>query len=165
MGQVPNCFLLIPPKADVNVQYDKSYGSAKTVRLLISHGADVNALDMTDSTPLHMASFSWTPEVVRILIENGASVNVQNETHLTPLHRASFLGNPENVRLLIEHGADVTALDWSHKTPLHLASSLVSVETCHSYHGAELMRIYRTKTSLCGHGWQSPTQRPILYAY
>ena len=131
-------FLLIFPKADINVQFDKNYSfresslMAEIVRLLISHGADLNALDITESTPLHMASFSWTPDVVRILIENGASVNAQNETHSTPLHRASLLGNPEIVRLLIEHGADVTALDWNHKTPLHLASSWVSTGICHS---------------------------------
>jgi len=63
---------------------------AKLVRLLVDHGADVTALDMTHSTPLHVALSSRDLEVVRILIESGADVNAQNETHLTPLHIASL---------------------------------------------------------------------------
>lgn len=104
---------------------------AKPLRLLVDHGADVTALDMTDSTPLHVASFSGDLGVVRILIEGGADVNAQNETHLTPLHLASLEGSPETMQLLMERGADVTARDWNHSTPLHFASSSVSSYTCH----------------------------------
>ena len=104
---------------------------ARTVRLLVDHGADVTVLDMTHSTPLHVASSSGDLEVVRILVEGGADVNAQNETHLTPLHIASLEGCPETVQLLIEHGADVTAQDWNHSTPLHFASSLVSANDCY----------------------------------
>ncbi|KAH9008466.1 ankyrin repeat-containing domain protein [Lactarius hengduanensis] len=99
------------------------------VRLLIEHGADVTALDVTLSTPLHLASSSRNLEIVRILIESGADLNAQNETHSTPLHQAAFrTRNPEILRLLIEHGADVTARDWDLKTPLHFVSSWVSSE-------------------------------------
>ena len=101
----------------------------ENVKLLVDHGADVTALDITHSTPLHVASSSGNLEVLRILVEGGADVNAQNETHLTPLHIASLEGNAETVQLLIEHGADVTARDWNHWTPLHFASSLVSSET------------------------------------
>jgi ankyrin repeat protein len=117
------------------MQVDFSYSSNKSdtiveiVRLLVDHGADVNPLDLTHSTPLLPASFSGVPEVVQFLIERGADVNTRNETHLTPLHRASFLGNIETVQLLIKHGADVTAHDWDHKTSLHFASFVVSART------------------------------------
>jgi ankyrin repeat protein len=86
------------------------------VRVLIDHGADVTALDMTHSTPLHLASVSGIPEIVQILVENGADVNAQNETHSIPLHRASVLGSAESVQTLIENGADITAQDWNHRT-------------------------------------------------
>lgn len=103
----------------------------ETVQLLISYGADVTTLDMTYSTPLHLASFSGIPEIVQILIEKGSDVNALNETHSTPLHRASLLGSARSVQLLISHGADVAAQDWSHQTPLHLALSWVSAKTSH----------------------------------
>jgi ankyrin repeat protein len=96
-----------------------------TVQILINHGADVAALDMTQQTPLHIASSSGVVEIARLLIKHGADVDAQNEIHSTPLHLAS---SKEIVQLLVEHGADVTAQDWSHKTPLHLVSSWVSAK-------------------------------------
>ena len=108
---------------------DRSKITVETVRLLVDHGADVNALDCSHSTPLHLASLRGVLEVVQILIKHGADVNAQNETNSTPLHRASLLGDIQIVQLLIGHGADVTAKDWKHQTPLHYASSWVSAET------------------------------------
>ena len=107
---------------------DRSEIIVETVRLLVDHGADVNALDYSHSTPLHLASSQGVLEAVQILIKHGADVNAQNETNLTPLHRASLLGDVQIVQLLIDHGADVTAKDWNHKTPLHFASSWVSAD-------------------------------------
>ena len=62
---------------------------AETVLLLVNYGADVTALNINLSTPLHLASSHTVPEAIRILIEQGADVNAQNETNLTPLHRVS----------------------------------------------------------------------------
>jgi ankyrin repeat protein len=132
---------LIYLKTDITEQHvkerkeeaDRPRRMSNIVRLLVDRGADVNARDMTHSTPLHLASLSGIPELVQILLENGADVNAQNETHLTPLHKASLLGCSESVRLLLEHNADFTAQDWSYMTPLHLASSCVSTETSLSY--------------------------------
>ena len=101
----------------------------ETVRLLVDHGADVNALYYSHSTPLHLASSQGILEAVQILIKHGADVNAQNETNLTPLHLASLLGDIQIVQLLIDHGADVTAKDWNDQTPLHFASSWVSADT------------------------------------
>ena len=114
---------------------------AETVKLLVDHGADVAALDMTNSTPLHVAVSSWNIDVIRILVEGGADVNAQNETDSTPLHIASIGGGAETVQLLLEHGADATIRDWKLSTPLHFASHLVSFEIyCgDSFHNLELM--------------------------
>ena len=135
--QVLNCVPLNQLQADKNGQIDRrdndDFDLSKTivenVRLLIDHGADVNALDYSHSTPLHMASSQGVLGAVQLLIRHGADVNAQNETNLTPLHRASLLGDVQIVQLLIDHGADVTAKDWIHKTPLHFASSWVSSDT------------------------------------
>ena len=130
-------FLLTHLKADKNGQIiwqnndylDRSKITVETVRLLVEHGADVNALDSSHSTPLHLASLQGVLEAVQILIKHGADVNAQNETNSTPLHGASLLGDIQIVQLLIDHGADVTAKDWKHQTPLHFASSWVSADT------------------------------------
>ena len=64
---------------------------ARIMRLLIEHGADVKARDETQSTPLHMASYSGIPDLVQLLIEHGAGTNVQDRdrSQRTPLHLAS----------------------------------------------------------------------------
>ena len=108
---------------------DRSKIIVETVRLLVDYGADVNALDCSHSTPLHLASLRGVLEAVQFLIKHGADVNAQNETNSTPLHGASLLRDVQIVQLLIDHGADVTAKDWNHQTPLHFASSWASADT------------------------------------
>ena len=61
----------------------------ETVRLLIKHGADVNARDEAQSTPLHLASSRASTETVRLLIEHGAIVTALDGSHRTPLHLVS----------------------------------------------------------------------------
>jgi ankyrin repeat protein len=58
-------------------------------RLLVQHGADVNALDVDKSTPLHLASKGGHVEFAQVLIEHGADVNAEGNYKWTPLHLAS----------------------------------------------------------------------------
>jgi ankyrin repeat protein len=121
-------------KANINGQdifmgdHPTSNRRSDTVQILINHGVDVAALDMTQQTPLHIASSSGGVEIARLLIKHGADVNVKNEIDATSLHLASSSEESSVVHLLVEHGADVTAKDWSHKTPLHLVSSWVTAK-------------------------------------
>jgi ankyrin repeat protein len=100
--------------------------TAKTVQILLEHGADVTMQDDIRSTPLHLASSNGSLEVARLLIKHGADVNARDRHLSTPLHLASSTVSPEIVQLLIEHGADMAARDRIQCTPLHLASSAKS---------------------------------------
>lgn len=136
------------------------------MQLLIDYGADVTALDMTHSTPLHLASFSGISQTVQILIEKGSDVNAQDEIHSTPLHKASHLRRAESVQLLINHGAFVNAQDWHHRTPLHLALSTcwVSAKTCHSCSSSGLMSKYDSMTMTVVYtNKMTPRLRPYGY--
>ena len=73
---------------------------ARTMRLLIEHGADVKAQDETQSTPLHMASYSGIPDLVQLLIEHGADSNGQDRSQRTPLHLASSRVNAKITSLV-----------------------------------------------------------------
>ena len=87
------------------------YRRFEMVRLLIEHGADVNARGKYYDTPLHLASYSGCADTVRLLIKHGAEVNSEDQWHCTPLHLASLSGRAEILRLLGEHGACINARD------------------------------------------------------
>lgn len=62
-----------------------SAGHVDIVRLLIAHGADVNAVSSSGNTPLMYACAGGHEECVRALLENGANVEDHNENGHTPL--------------------------------------------------------------------------------
>ncbi|KAJ6035948.1 hypothetical protein N7540_000227 [Penicillium herquei] len=77
------------------------------VKLLLEHGADVNAQGGWYGTPLQAAAFGGYLEIVKLLLEHGAEVNAQVGQYGTALQAATSGGYPEVVKLLLEHGADV----------------------------------------------------------
>ncbi|MBR5161560.1 MAG: ankyrin repeat domain-containing protein [Thermoguttaceae bacterium] len=78
------------------------------VKLLIEKGADVNARDNRDITPLMAAADNNNLEIVKYLVENGADVNAQDDVEDVALFFAAQNGNLEMVQYLIENGADIT---------------------------------------------------------
>ena len=108
------------------------YGDAEMVQKLIEYGADVNAKDTKQKTPLHLASkanryfdiYFNNPDFFsthQLLLEHGADVDARAVDHSTPLYHASRSQNPEVVCLLLDHGADVNARDKYSWTPLRHA--------------------------------------------
>jgi ankyrin repeat protein len=75
------------------------------LRLLLEHGADINAQCSSGRTPLHLASSQGALEVVRLLLEHGAVVEAKNNDGNTALQAAAKYGNDEVVKLLREHEA------------------------------------------------------------
>lgn len=101
------------------------------VKKCIEYGADVNARDCDDETPLHIAVRSCTKadrtnkadalDILKNLLEAGADVNARGLCEQTPLHIAARRSGAPVIRMLIEHGADVNARDKDGETPLYHA--------------------------------------------
>jgi ankyrin repeat protein len=92
------------------------------VTLLLQTGADVDAQDNDDMTPLLWAiKYSMYGTAVPVLLEYGASVHVRTKKGQTPLHIASKRGLSDVVALLLKFGADAEAQDVDKMTPLFYA--------------------------------------------
>ena len=61
------------------------HGHVDAMRLLIEHGASVNAKNEWDNTPLHKASFKGHTDAMKLLIEHGADVYAKDKWDKTPL--------------------------------------------------------------------------------
>ena len=78
-------------------------GFPDILRILILHGADVNAMTQgaigKDRSALHIAAEVGKPSIVRTLLENGADVNATTDYKETPLHGVRlFVKNIEVIR-------------------------------------------------------------------
>ena len=101
-------------------------GTASEVKAALAAGADPDARDAYDNTPLHLAALdNSNPSVIAALIEGGADPGARWEYGgMTPLHSAAAKNaNPSVIVALIEGGADPGArLKHGGYTPLHLAA-------------------------------------------
>ncbi|HMV41400.1 MAG TPA: ankyrin repeat domain-containing protein [Leptospiraceae bacterium] len=98
------------------IMWAAARGKKELVKLLIDHGAEVNAKDdwkgnMTKPdgtegwTALLFAADSDHEEVVKILIEKGADVNIKTKSGITALGLAHLWKNEEMIKMLKQAGA------------------------------------------------------------
>ncbi|MDB4894091.1 MAG: ankyrin 2 [Firmicutes bacterium] len=74
------------------------------IELLISAGADVNALDSNGHTPLHSAAFHDDTDLLIYLLAHGADMNRRGEGAPTPLEYARQRGKEEAATFLATAG-------------------------------------------------------------
>ena len=101
-------------------------GNLTMVELLVRLGADPNAQDGGDHTPLYSLANECRAaaggDVVRVLAQSGANVNANDGVkRCTPLHMAARRGNLEIAEALLDCGADIDARDSLGDTPLRRA--------------------------------------------
>ncbi|KEF55676.1 uncharacterized protein A1O9_08426 [Exophiala aquamarina CBS 119918] len=95
------------------------HGRLDGARLLLDHGANMEATNLKSETPL----FSAADEVSKLLFEKCANIHAMDENGRTPLHHAvgSYERDPsDRVKLLVSHGAKINLGDREGNTCLHL---------------------------------------------
>lgn len=114
---------LIEEGADVNIHDTFSgssaiidaceYSNILYIEVLLSHGADVNDVEVGDRrpgngtrfTPLMVAA-SNNLRMVKYLMSKGADINYQNEYHQSALSESVLTDNYDIAYYLLQHGAD-----------------------------------------------------------
>jgi ankyrin repeat protein len=119
----PKCVTLLAAKGLSKDDYTMALtntaalGDVNAVRLMLDHGANVNAVDPLGRTPLMYAAASdlLPLEEVKLLVERGADVNARDahkmggDSGLTALDIARLHGETPVVAQLIKYGAKGTA--------------------------------------------------------
>jgi len=96
--------LLFLSKADIKcINKTTQY---KVAKLLIDNGANVNAKNFFDLTPLMLCGYN--PAIAELLLQHGANVNAIDMYGYTALMGAAERNNIDSIRMLIHWGADKT---------------------------------------------------------
>ena len=105
--------------AGANCDSEKIPRYVKICKVLVQAGANVNARDRDEKTPLHLAAESWKDksDICKVLIEAGAIVDAEDKDYFSPLHCAF---NVEVCKVLLQAGANVNARGFNERTPIFL---------------------------------------------
>ncbi|MDD9901323.1 MAG: ankyrin repeat domain-containing protein [Alphaproteobacteria bacterium] len=94
-----------------------------TMKLLLDHGADINATDQEGYTPLHISIHGGDKDAALCLIQHGAALEIKDKNESrTPLVMAARHGRIKVVHALLEQGANMEAKDGWGMTALIAAS-------------------------------------------
>ena len=86
-------------------------GNIAIVQCLIEKGANIEAKNEIQRTPLHFACSKGHLPIVQYLIEKGANIEAKDKCNQrTPLHFACSKGHLPIVQYLIEEGANIEEL-------------------------------------------------------
>ena len=126
------------------------HGHTDVVAMLISRGANVNAVNRFDGdSALMWASVNGHFTVCDLLLRAGANVNIENKKGVRALFRAAYKGYPEIVKLLLVAGAEPRAKTVCRACRLQLP--------CCS-HAAPMLPAYHSYPPLRRRGYNRPKQ-------
>ncbi|MBX9641073.1 MAG: ankyrin repeat domain-containing protein [Mycobacteriaceae bacterium] len=100
-------------------------GHTQLVRILQrSKNVDLNTVDGSDLTSLHMAAANGHSGLLNILLLSGTqwNLNAIDAAGSAPLHYATLRGDPTTVKILLDRGGDQRIADSHGDCPIHIAA-------------------------------------------
>ena len=98
-------------------------GNFDCVELLLNRGANANALDVNNSSPLHKACEANAVNIVVALLDHGADIEQKAKNGLNALLISSqYLNHIKIARILLKRGANAKVSDSNGKTALHFCA-------------------------------------------
>ncbi len=147
--------------ADTPLQFAASLGHVQAMRVLLDHGAEIEASGTLGYTPLHRAAYDGHTSAVTLLLKYRANPEGRNGVDgaaCTPLHLAAMGGHTSVIQSLLASGADIEALDEHAYSPLNLAIVMEQVSAIKLLleNGADLEQRSARSTSiyLPQHNWR-----------
>ncbi|MCW3097328.1 MAG: Ankyrin repeat [Chthonomonadaceae bacterium] len=135
----PTAFLLAcgadrdEPEAPIWFNDGKYEVFVPLVQAMLQHGANAEAKDGNECTPVMYASYQHNQELLDILLEHGVNINAEGDDLGTPLCWAVHSSSSESpadekakniIRQLLIHGADPNLRAPNGLTPLQLAQQM-----------------------------------------
>ena len=71
-------------------------GQLEAAKLLLAKGADIDARDNEQMTPLHVVAMEGRKEMSKLLVSKGAQINPKDAKGRTPLYLATHYDSKDN---------------------------------------------------------------------
>lgn len=97
-----------------------SEGHPEIIKILIDHGANIEAETKMERRAIHIAALRGNLKVIEVLIERKASLNPQDKDLFTPLHYAAQAGYIDIIKILMENKANPFIKNYQSSTSLDL---------------------------------------------
>ncbi len=120
-----DCISMEPSPRGVTLLMRAAYlAKLETIGLLLDHGANPNAHDSYEDTPIVYAISGKNIDAIAALLNKNANVNAKAELNRTPLMTAAAEGDIGIINYLIDHGAQINISDAHGSTALMFAAGL-----------------------------------------
>lgn len=140
-------------------------GHLGAVQALIDSGADVNARDAMQWTPIFKAAYNHEQDtgyapVVKALVDAGADVNARIGFGLTPLMLAAGGGEGAVCEVLLNAGADALATNEAGRSALQMAKERHWVDVINLLH--EATGFVPETEGACSTGRKGPSEQNVI---